>query len=91
MWSWWLSADMAMKRDLQEIVEKKQTNKTFEKEIYALETIILIDLLPGLLAFHSSQTLLKKHCTVVSVYSDWPVSIFSFHKGFFPELDSGFI
>lgn len=46
---------MAKKRDLQEMVEKKK--KHFKMEIYALETIIFVDLLPGLLAFHSSQIL----------------------------------
>lgn len=73
---------MAKKRYLQEMVKKKK--KQFKKEVYALETTISFDLLPGLLAFHSSQTLFSKHCTVVSVYSDWPVSAFSFHIEFFP-------
>lgn len=71
---------MAKKRYLQEMVEKKK--KQFKKEIYALETIISIDLLPGLLAFHSSQILLKKHSAVVSVYSDWQFPFSVSTKGF---------
>lgn len=57
------------KRYLQEMVKKKK--KQFKEEVYALQTIISIDLLPGLLALHNSQILFKKHCTVVSVYADW--------------------
>lgn len=43
------------------------------------------DLLLGLLAFHSSQVLFKKHSTLVLVYSDQSVSIFTF-----PKLNPGF-
>lgn len=49
------------------------------------------DLLLGLLAFHSSQVLFKKHCTLVLVYSDQSVSIFAFPKKFFPKLNPGFL